>query len=206
MGYHGRASSIVVSGTPIRRPNGQMCPVENQPPTFGPCKLLDFELEMGFFVGPGNSLGDPIPMSSAEDHIFGLCLCNDWSARDIQKWEYVPLGPFLAKNFGTTISPWIVTLAALEPFRVENYTQNPSPFPYLQHNDPFTFNVPLTVSIRRKKQKTIIFASHEMCVSVKKFFSFCKYKSDTRNDTFTQFTLTFPYRALALNFQKYDKS
>ncbi|ODM89817.1 Fumarylacetoacetase [Orchesella cincta] len=148
VGYHGRASSIVVSGTPIRRPNGQMCPVENQPPVFGACKLLDFELEMGFFVGPGNSLGEPIPVTSAEDHIFGLCLCNDWSARDIQKWEYVPLGPFLAKNFGTTVSPWIVTLAALEPFRVENYAQDPTPFPYLQHNDPFTFNIPLTVSIR----------------------------------------------------------
>ena len=150
VGYHGRASSIVVSGTPVRRPNGQSCPVDNQPPTFGPCKLLDFELEMGFFVGPGNSLAQPIPVSSAEDHIFGLCLCNDWSARDIQKWEYVPLGPFLAKNFATTISPWIVTLAALEPFRVENYVQDPAPFSYLKHNDPFTFNIPLSVSIRRK--------------------------------------------------------
>lgn len=95
VGYHGRSSSVVVSGTPVRRPNGQMCPVESEPPVFGACKLLDFELEMGFFVGPGNSLGEPIPVSSAEDHIFGLCLCNDWSARDIQKWEYVPLGPFL---------------------------------------------------------------------------------------------------------------
>jgi fumarylacetoacetase len=150
VGYHGRASSVVVSGTSIRRPTGQMCPVDGEPPIFGPCKLLDFELEMAYFIGTGNSLGTPIPVGSAEDHIFGLVLMNDWSARDIQKWEYVPLGPFLAKNFGTTISPWVVTLAALDPFKQSNCQQNPEPFPYLAHTDPFTFDIPLTVSIKRE--------------------------------------------------------
>ncbi|OXA55554.1 fumarylacetoacetase [Folsomia candida] len=148
VGYHGRASSIVVSGTPIRRPTGQSCPVDDKPPIFGPCKLLDFELEMAFLVGTGNQFGSPIPISEAQDHIFGCVLMNDWSARDIQKWEYVPLGPFLAKNFGTTISPWVVTLAALEPFLQPNYNQDPKPFPYLVHDDPFTFDIPLTVSIK----------------------------------------------------------
>merc|ERR1719454_638195 len=115
VGYHGRASSIVVSGTPIRRPLGQTKPDEKKPPQFGPCKLLDMELEMGAYVGPPNPLGEPIPYEKAKDHIFGMCLFNDWSARDIQKWEYVPLGPFNAKNFQTTISPWIVTMDALKP-------------------------------------------------------------------------------------------
>ena len=116
IGYHGRSSSIVVSGTPVHRPLGQTRPDEAKPPVFGPCKLLDMELEMGAFVGPGNKLGEPIKMENARDHIFGLCLFNDWSARDIQKWEYVPLGPFLSKSFASTVSPWIVTLDALEPF------------------------------------------------------------------------------------------
>eukprot|EP00128_Syssomonas_multiformis_P010131 Colp12_sorted_trinity150504_noHs@16023 len=148
VGYHGRASSIVVSGTPVRRPMGQMRPDESQPPVFGPCKLLDFELEMAFLVGPGNALGEPVPASRAHEHIFGLTLMNDWSARDIQKWEYVPLGPFLGKNFATTISPWVVTMEALEPFKVENAKQDPVPFAYLQHDDPYTFNVNLEVAIK----------------------------------------------------------
>ncbi|XP_049963189.1 fumarylacetoacetase [Schistocerca serialis cubense] len=148
VGYHGRASSIVVSGTPIRRPNGQTCPVEGAAPVFGPCRLMDFELEMAFFVGgPPTKLGEPIPVNEAQDHIFGMVLMNDWSARDIQKWEYQPLGPFLAKNLGTTISPWVVTLLALEPFKVDNLPQDPKPFPYLQHNDKFNFDIKLEIFI-----------------------------------------------------------
>ncbi|PVD32486.1 hypothetical protein C0Q70_07925 [Pomacea canaliculata] len=148
VGYHGRASSIVVSGTPIRRPNGQMCPDESQPPLFGPCKLLDFELEMAFFTGPATKLGQPIPISEAENYIFGMVLMNDWSARDIQKWEYVPLGPFLAKSFGTTISPWVVTMDALKPFIVANVQQDPTPLPYLQHSDNYNFDIKLEVAIK----------------------------------------------------------
>ncbi|PAA87962.1 hypothetical protein BOX15_Mlig033367g2, partial [Macrostomum lignano] len=148
VGYHGRASSVVVSGTPVRRPVGQTCPVEGQPPVFGPCKLLDFELEMAFFTGPGNAMGEPISIDKADEHIFGMVLMNDWSARDIQKWEYVPLGPFLAKNFGTTISPWVVTMDALTPFVKPNCTQDPAPMPYLAHSDPYTFDINLEVGIK----------------------------------------------------------
>ncbi len=120
VGYHGRASSVVPSGVPIRRPKGQLAPSEDGgAPSYEPCKLLDYELEMGFFVGRENELGEPISIDSAEDHIFGMCLLNDWSARDIQKWEYQPLGPFLAKNFASTISPYIVTMESLAPFRCE---------------------------------------------------------------------------------------
>nr|CAH0105034.1 unnamed protein product [Daphnia galeata] len=117
VGYHGRSSSIVISGTPVRRPVGQTRPNDAEPPIFDKCKLLDFELETAFFVGKSNPLGTPVSVEEADQHIFGMVLMNDWSARDIQKWEYVPLGPFLAKNFGTTISPWVVTMEALEPFR-----------------------------------------------------------------------------------------
>lgn len=148
VGYHGRASSIVVSGTPIKRPLGQTRPDDAQPPVFGPSKLMDFELEMAFFVGPSNQLGEPVAIENAQDHIFGMVLMNDWSARDIQKWEYVPLGPFLAKNLGTTISPWIVTMEALEPFKTANYQQDPQPMPYLRHSDPFSFAINLEVSIK----------------------------------------------------------
>lgn len=148
VGYHGRASSVVISGTPIRRPNGQTRPDESQPPVFGACKLFDFELEMAFFVGPGNQLGEPISMDKVEDHIFGMVLMNDWSARDIQKWEYVPLGPFLGKNLGTTISPWVVTMDALKPFVVPNATQDPKPLPYLYHEDPYNFDIHLEVAIK----------------------------------------------------------
>merc|ERR1719312_1826871 len=148
VGYHGRASSVVVSGTPIRRPNGQTVAGDDVPPKFGPCRLMDFELETAFFTGPATKMGDPIPIEKAGDHIFGMVLMNDWSARDIQKWEYVPLGPFGAKNLGTTISPWVVTMEALMPFAFPNYVQDPTPFPYLQHNDAYTFDVALEVSIQ----------------------------------------------------------
>ena len=113
IGYHGRASSLLPSGVPVRRPWGQICPNESQPPALAPSRLLDFELEVGFLVGPGNRLGEPIPITQAEEHIFGFVLVNDWSARDIQKWEYVPLGPFLGKSFATSTSLWVVTLDAL---------------------------------------------------------------------------------------------
>src|SRR5688572_8259769 len=131
VGYHGRASSIVISGTDLHRPMGQTKTDDAAMPTFGASKVVDFELEMGFFIGPGNNLGESIPTSRAMDHIFGMVLVNDWSARDIQKWEYVPLGPFLAKNFGTSISPWVVTMDALEPFRINGPEQDPQPLPYL---------------------------------------------------------------------------
>jgi len=149
VGYHGRASSVVVSGTPVRRPIGQTKPVDTEPPKFGPCRLMDFELEMAFFVGgPATDLGTPIKIDEAHHHIFGMVVMNDWSARDIQKWEYVPLGPFGAKNMGTSISPWVVTMDALKPFSVPNYSQDPEPFPYLKHEDPYTFDVHLDVAIK----------------------------------------------------------
>src|SRR5271155_1737980 len=133
IGYHGRASSVVVSGAEIKRPSGQSKSVDTECPVFGPTRLLDYELEVGFFIGEGNAGGETIPISEAESHIFGLCLLNDWSARDIQAWEYQPLGPFLAKNFATSISPWIVTMDALEPFRVPHARPEapPPPLPYL---------------------------------------------------------------------------
>jgi fumarylacetoacetase len=134
IGYHGRASSIVVSGENIYRPSGQIKPPTASVPTFGPTCSLDYELEVGIFIGPGNRLGQSIPIAEAEDHIFGLCLVNDWSARDIQSWEYQPLGPFLAKNFATTISPWIIPLEALIPYRVPAPARpdaDPAPLPYL---------------------------------------------------------------------------
>uniref|UniRef100_A0A4W3HM52 Fumarylacetoacetase n=1 Tax=Callorhinchus milii TaxID=7868 RepID=A0A4W3HM52_CALMI len=148
VGYHGRASSIVVSGTSIRRPSGQMRPDETKHPVFGTCKLLDFELEMAFFIGSATKLGETIAVSRAHEHIFGMVLMNDWSARDIQKWEYIPLGPFLGKSFGTTISPWVVPMEALMPFVVPNTVQDPKPLPYLCHNDPYTFDINLFVSIK----------------------------------------------------------
>lgn len=148
VGYHGRTSSIVVSGTPIRRPMGQMRPDNSKPPVYGACKLLDMELEMAFFVGPGNRYGEPIPISKAHEHIFGMVLMNDWSARDIQQWEYVPLGPFLGKSFGTTISPWVVPMDALMPFVVPNPEQDPKPLPYLCHSQPYTFDINLSVALK----------------------------------------------------------
>jgi fumarylacetoacetase len=134
IGYHGRASSIVINGTEIQRPCGQTKAADAAAPTFGPSRSLDYELEVGCFVGTGNAIGEPIPMAQAEEHIFGLCLLNDWSARDVQAWEYQPLGPFLGKNFATTVSPWVVTMEALEPFRVPAFVRaegDPQPLPYL---------------------------------------------------------------------------
>lgn len=134
IGYHGRASSIVVSGTPVRRPAGQRKGPNDEVPSVGPSRSLDYELELGAFVGTGNALGEPIPMAQGDDHLFGLCLLNDWSARDLQAWEYQPLGPFLAKNFASSISPWVVTLEALEPFRAPLAPRaegDPAPLPYL---------------------------------------------------------------------------
>lgn len=147
VGYHGRASSIVVSGTPIHRPKGQTKADDAANPSFGPCRLLDFELEIGFVVGKETLLGESVSTANAEDYIFGLLLFNDWSARDIQKWEYVPLGPFLAKNFGSTVSSWIVTLEALEPFRTETSKQDPEVLPYLQFNGKKNYDIQLEVDI-----------------------------------------------------------
>jgi fumarylacetoacetase len=134
IGYHGRESSIVVSGTPVRRPSGQTKADDAEAPSFGPSRMLDYEVEVGALVGTGNELGEPLEIARAREHLFGLCLVNDWSARDIQKWEYQPLGPFLAKNFATTMSPWIVTMEALEPFRAPAFARadgEPQPLPYL---------------------------------------------------------------------------
>ncbi|KAJ8621514.1 hypothetical protein MRB53_030043 [Persea americana] len=151
--YHGRASSIVISGTDIIRPRGQGPPIGNSPPYFGPSQKLDFELEMAAVVGPGNDLGKPVDVNTAEDHIFGLVLMNDWSARDIQAWEYVPLGPFLGKSFGTTLSPWIVTLDALEPFACDAPKQEPHPLPYLAEKKSKSYDIPLEVHIKPAGQK-----------------------------------------------------
>ena len=134
IGYHGRASSIVLSGAAVKRPSGQVVSATGQAPHFAPTQKLDYELEVGFFVGPGNSLGEPITMGDASSDLFGVCLLNDWSARDIQAWEYQPLGPFLAKSFATTISPWVITMEALAPFRTKAYPrppQDPAPLAYL---------------------------------------------------------------------------
>jgi fumarylacetoacetase len=152
--YHGRASSIVLSGTNIRRPQGQTKPEGTAAPPFGPTRQLDFELEMGFFVGPGNELGRPLPVQQAADHIFGLVLVNDWSARDIQAWEYQPLGPFLAKNFATSISPWVVTLDALEPFRCPGPAQEPAPLPYLQSQGDWAYDIHLEVHLQSQAMTT----------------------------------------------------
>lgn len=153
VGYHGRSSSIIVSGTDVIRPKGQTKADDSPVPAFGPTKLLDFELEMGFFIGQGNLLGNPIAVENAYEHIFGMVLVNDWSARDIQKWEYQPLGPFLAKNFATSISPWVVTMEALEEFRVAGPKQEPEPMAYLQSKGNWAFDINLDVSIRTAKQK-----------------------------------------------------
>ena len=156
VGYHGRSSSIIPSGIPIHRPQGQTLPAGATIPTFGPSKLVDFELEMAFITTDANDLGEPIPISEAEEYIFGLVLFNDWSARDIQKWEYVPLGPFLGKNFASTISPWIVTLDALEPFRVESPKQYPQPLPYLQLGGKNSYDINLEASIKPQKAKETV--------------------------------------------------
>jgi fumarylacetoacetase len=149
--YHGRSSSIVISGTDVIRPNGQSKPADADKPVFGPSKSMDFELEMGFFIGQGSKQGKPVNISNAYNHIFGMVLVNDWSARDIQAWEYVPLGPFLAKNFATSISPWIVTMEALEPFKTKGPEQYPEPFPYLQSKGDWAYDINLDVFLQTEK-------------------------------------------------------
>ena len=150
VGYHGRSSSIILSGIDIYRPKGQQLPLNSNAPIFGPSKLLDFELEMAFITGEGKPLGDSITIEEAEDYIFGMVIFNDWSARDIQKWEYVPLGPFLAKNFASSISPWIVTLDALEPFRCEGELQQTEVLPYLKFSGNKNIDINLEVQIESK--------------------------------------------------------
>jgi fumarylacetoacetase len=149
--YHGRASSIVVSGTDVRRPHGQTKADDADMPTFGPSKSMDFELELGMLIGQGNELGKPISTADAPNHVFGMVLVNDWSARDIQKWEYQPLGPFLAKNFSTSISPWVVTLDALEPFRVAGPKQDPEPLPYLRCQGNWSYDINLEIWLQTAK-------------------------------------------------------
>ena len=148
VGYHGRASSVILSGEDVRRPRGQVLPANESSPRFIPSRSLDFELEMGFFIGTGNHLAEPIPANNAHEHIFGMVLLNDWSARDIQAWEYQPLGPFLAKNFATSISPWVVTMDALEPFRVSGPKQEPAPLPYLTTDSAYGYDIHLEVSLQ----------------------------------------------------------
>lgn len=153
VGYHGRSSTIIPSGIPVHRPMGQTLPNGESTPVFGPSRSVDFELEMAFITTDANIMGENIPVHEAEDYIFGMVLLNDWSARDIQKWEYVPLGPFLAKNFATSISPWIVTMDALEPFRTKGPVQDPTPLPYLQQNGKHAYDIHLEVQIEPENVK-----------------------------------------------------
>ena len=159
IGYHGRSSSIIPSGTPIHRPYGQTKPGDDGIPGFGPSKLVDFELEMAFITTDANQLGKRVPIEKAEDYIFGLVLFNDWSARDIQAWEYVPLGPFLGKSFASTISPWIVTLDALEPFRTNGPKQDPAPLPYLEQGANKNFDIKLQVAIQPENDEETVVAN-----------------------------------------------
>lgn len=157
VGYHGRSSTIIPSGFPVNRPMGQTLPNGETTPVFGPSRMVDFELEIAFITTDANIMGENIPISEAEDYIFGMVLMNDWSARDIQKWEYVPLGPFLAKNFATSISPWIITMDALEPFRTKGPKQDPVPFPYLQLKGKHNFDINLEVAIQpENKTETVV--------------------------------------------------
>ncbi len=168
IGYHGRASSIGISGQTFKRPQGQLMPPGAEQPTVGPSKRLDIELELGVFIGQGNALGEPVAIGEAESHVFGICLLNDWSARDIQGWEYQPLGPFLAKNFATTISPWIVTLEALAPYRLP-FTRpegDPQPLPYLdseQNRAEGAFDIRLSVELQTPKMRDAGQAGHRLC-------------------------------------------
>ena len=156
VGYNGRASSVVVSGTDLVRPSGQIKLPNEERPVFSACRKLDFELETGFIVGKATALGEPIAIEEAENHIFGMVLLNDWSARDIQQWEYVPLGPFNSKTFGTSISPWVVTLEALEPFRCASPVQEPQPLPYLRENTANNYDIKLQVAIAADGSETVI--------------------------------------------------
>jgi fumarylacetoacetase len=161
VGYHGRSSTIVPSGIPVHRPYGQTLPNGETTPVFGPSRLVDFELETAFITTDANLMGEPIPVEEAEEHIFGMVLFNDWSARDIQKWEYVPLGPFLAKNFASSISPWIVTMDALEPFRTKGPEQSPEPLPYLKQKGEKAFDINLEVLIKpENSEETVVSRSN----------------------------------------------
>lgn len=161
VGYHGRSSSIIISGGSFFRPKGQTKGPDAEVPSFGPTKALDFELETAFIIGKPTSLGDSVTTEAADDHIFGMVLFNDWSARDIQGWEYVPLGPFLAKNFCSVISPWIVTLDALEPFRVAGYKQEPKVLPYLEYSGEKNIDINLEVLIQpEKNEETVVCKSN----------------------------------------------
>lgn len=164
VGYHGRASSICVSGHSFHRPKGQQKPADAENPVFGPCKLLDIELETAFIIGKATQLGDSVTTAEADDYIFGMVLFNDWSARDIQTWEYIPLGPFLSKNFASTVSPWIVTLEALEPFRVKGYEQVPKLLPYLQYEGNKNLDIKLDVILKTQNGE-----EHPVCSSNYKY-------------------------------------
>jgi len=153
IGYHGRSATVVASGTPVRRPHGQTKAPDADAPSFGPSRLLDVELELGWIAGPGNVHGEPIAADAAGDHVFGYVLLNDWSARDIQGWEYQPLGPFLSKSFATSISPWIVTLDALEPFRVAEPARDPQPLPYLRTREPWSYDVELEMALQTARMR-----------------------------------------------------
>lgn len=159
VGYHGRSSSIIPSGIPVHRPMGQTLPNGEKTPVFGPSRLVDFELETAFITTDVNVMGENIPINEAEDYIFGMVILNDWSARDIQKWEYEPLGPFLSKNFATSISPWIITMDALEPFRTKGPKQDPAPLPYLQQKGKHNFDINLEVAIQPEKSEATIVTS-----------------------------------------------
>lgn len=154
IGYHGRASSVVVSGTEVRRPSGQLKAEDSEKPSFGPCKMLDYELELGIWIGSSNALGEPVPVSEAHRHWIGIGLVNDWSARDIQKWEYQPLGPFLAKSFATTVSPWVITQEALAPFRVPPEREGPAPLPYLAYAEDWALDLQLEVQLNGQQIST----------------------------------------------------
>ncbi len=156
VGYHGRASSIIVSGESIHRPKGQVFNPNTNGPVFQPSSKVDFELEMGFIIGKNSNLGESVTTHEAEEYIFGKVLLNDWSARDIQKWEYIPLGPFLSKNFGTSISPWVVTMEALEPFKTDGPKQEPKVLPYLEYKGSKNYNINLEVAIQPKNEGEVI--------------------------------------------------
>jgi fumarylacetoacetase len=165
IGYHGRASSIVPSGSPVRRPKGQVKLPDAAEPVYVPCRMLDYEMEVGCFVGVGNELGEPVPISQAEAHLFGLCLVNDWSARDIQSWEYQPLGPFLSKSFATSLSPWVVTMDALEPFRVPARARpegDPRPLPYLSEEGSGAVDILVEVYLSSAEMRARAMPPHRL--------------------------------------------